>query len=51
MVVVARIDPKLSLPTTIINFTTKQIAGFFLVMINQQAREVISFKIFFILDN
>jgi hypothetical protein len=40
MIVVAKIDPKLSLPTSVINFTTKQIAGFFLVMIHQQAREV-----------
>lgn len=40
MIVVAKIDPKLALPTSVINFTTKQIAGFFLVMIHQQAREV-----------
>lgn len=40
MIVVAKIEPKLALPASVINFTTKQIAGFFLVMIHQQAREV-----------
>lgn len=40
MIVVAKVDPKLSLPQTVLNFVTKQLAGFFLVMIYQQAREV-----------
>jgi hypothetical protein len=40
MVIVARVDPKLSLPQSVLNFVVKQIAGFFLVMIYQQAREV-----------
>ena len=41
MIVVAKVDPKLALPQSILNFVTKQLAGFFLVMVYQQAREVI----------
>lgn len=41
MVVVAKVDPKLALPQSVVNFVTKQLAGFFLVMVYQQAREVL----------
>jgi hypothetical protein len=40
MVIVSKLNPKLSMPTRIVNFVTKQLAGFFLVMVYQQAREV-----------
>lgn len=40
MIVVAKVDPKLALPQSIVNFVTKQLAGFFLVMVYQQAREI-----------
>lgn len=40
MIVVGKVDPKVALPQTVVNFVTKQLAGFVLVMVYQQAREI-----------
>lgn len=42
-VIIMKVDPKLALPQTIINFFMKQLAGIFLYMMQKQALVVSGF--------